>query len=82
MTLLFGQHPQGSMADRQTVTHGMVGSIGDLTPPRPLPPMGGGGGGGGRTYFRRNTITPVAPILDDDVIAALTVFTILENDTP
>ena len=81
MTLLFGQHPQGSMADRQTVIHGMVGSIGDLTPPRPLPPMGGGGGGG-RTYFRRNTITPVAPILDDDVIAALTVFTILENDIP
>lgn len=82
MTLLFGQLPQRSTVDRQIVTHGMVGSIGDLTPPLPLPPMGGGGGGGARTYFRRNTITAVAPILDDDVIAALTVFTILENDTP
>lgn len=81
MTLLFGQHPQGGMADRQIVTHGMVGSIGDLTPSQRLSPMSGGGGGA-RTYFRRNTITAVAPELDDDVIAALTVFTILENDTP
>lgn len=82
MILLFGQVPQRSTVDRQTVLHGLVGSIADLTPPVPTPPIGGGGGSYyGKTYIRRNSITPVEPELDEDLIAALTIFTLLRNET-
>ena len=83
MILLFGQHPKGSMADRQHPIHARVGSIGDLTPPLPTPPIAGGGGYYREpAYIRRKSITDTEPQFDEDMIAALTVFTILENDTP
>lgn len=83
MILLFGQHPQGSMADRQHPLHARVGSIGDLTPPLPTPPIAGGGGGGyyhEPVYVRRQSITTSTPQFEEDLIAALTIFTLLEND--
>lgn len=82
MTLLFGQLPLAASVAGQFALHALVGSVGDVVVPPEPPPMGGGGGGYYRkTYVRRDTITPVAPDNDEDLIAAITTFTLLENET-
>lgn len=83
MTLLFGQHPTGSMVDRQYPLHARVGSVGDFVPPPTPEPettvFHGGGGWGRRQYIRRKEISESPPIIDDDLIAALTAFALLET---
>lgn len=82
MTLLFGQFPQAAYVVGQFALHSLVGSVGDVVVPPETPSTGSGGGGGGyyhKTYVRRDTVTPKAPENDDDLIAALTIFSLLEN---
>ena len=84
MTLLFGQHPQGSMADRQHPLHARVGSVGDVVTPKFAQARLLGGGGGDhypRTYIRRDKIIDKPLKNDEDLVAALIAFALLENDT-
>jgi hypothetical protein len=85
MILLFGQHPQGSMAARQYPLHARVGSVGDVAPSPVLPPSPGGGGGGGGwigsgPYIRRSEILLTPPEIEEDLILALTAFILVETE--
>lgn len=81
MILLFGQLPQGAYVDRQFTLHALVGSVGDVVPEPPKPPaILGGGGKDSPTYIKRDRITPTPPTVDDDLIAALAVLTLLQID--
>ena len=84
MILLFGQLPLAASVARQFVLHALVGSVGDaIVPPEPpiSPTYRGGGGYYPPTYIRRAAITTGVPDNDEDLIAAITTFTLLENDT-
>ena len=78
MILLFGQLPQGAYVDRQFTLHALVGSVGDVVPETPVPL--GGNGKDSPTYIKRARITPTPPTVDDDLIAALAVLTLLQID--
>jgi hypothetical protein len=78
MTLLFGQLPQGAYVDAQFTLHALVGSVGDLSP-RPIVTLGGGGNYS-PAYVRRSTVSATPPQVDDDLISALAILTILQTD--
>ena len=80
MTLLFGQHPPGSMADRQYPLHARVGSVGDVARPVLPPSPDRGGGSFGSVYIRRQEILSTPPEIEEDLILALTAFTLLETE--
>jgi hypothetical protein len=82
MILLFGQHPQRAMADRQIVLHGRVGTVADEAPafPKPFSSGGGGGGFGFSGVMRRQGILLTPPNLDEDLILALVAFMLLETE--
>jgi hypothetical protein len=78
MILLFGQHPQRAMADRQMPLHGRVGSVADLAP---TPPSGGSWGKYKQPiYIRRPDINLMPPQTDEDLILVLATFFLLETD--
>jgi hypothetical protein len=81
MTLLFGQHPQGGMADGQYPLHARVGSVGDVAPSPVLPPSPDRGGGAfGGVYIRRQEILSTPPEIEEDLLLALTAFVLLETE--
>jgi hypothetical protein len=88
MTLLFGQHPQGGMADGQYPLHARVSSVGDVVPippdPTPPPSQVGGSGGSSRRPFKmivkRDKIGLPANVTDEDLLAALTFINLISFD--
>jgi hypothetical protein len=82
MTLLFGQHPTGGMADGQYPLHARVGSVGDLIP-GPLPLVSGASGRGSprrKILMRRQEILAESPEVDEDLLLGLAAFLLIETE--
>lgn len=80
MILLFGQHPQRGILDRQYPLHSRVGSVGDITPNPPTEPWAEGGSFPRPAYIRRQNILSEPTPPDEDLIIAIAAFSLLSSN--